>query len=172
MCYKASALSRNQIRRHVQYIREQAGLENEIYFPILFYVENILPLLFPDFKFEIVQKEEMGSKHGETYPDKNIIRIREDVYEGAADGKGRDRLTVGHEVGHFFEHEEDSIVLCRLAPGQKLKPYEDPEWQADAFAGELLAPSNLIKNMSVEEVMLKCGVSEAAARNQLNHSRK
>lgn len=169
MCYKAAPQSRNQLRRYVQYIKEKTGLENEIYFPILPFVENVLPMMFPDYQFEILPKEVMGSKHGETYPSKNIIRIREDIYEGAASGKGRDRLTVAHEVGHFFNHEEDSIILCRLAPGQKLKPYEDPEWQADAFAGELLAPSHLIRNMSVQEVMLKCGVSEAAAKNQLRH---
>lgn len=169
MCYKAAPQSRDQLRRYVQYIKEKTGLQNEIYFPILPFVENVLPMMFPDYQFEILPKEVMGSKHGETYPNKNIIRIREDIYEGAASGKGRDRLTVAHEVGHFFNHEEDSIILCRLAPGQKLKPYEDPEWQADAFAGELLAPSHLIRNMSVQEVMLKCGVSEAAAKNQLRH---
>ena len=169
MCYKAKPQSRDQIRRYVQYIKKLTGLENELYFPILPFVENVLPSLFPDYQFEIVPKCEMGAKHGETYPSKNIIRIREDIYEGAAQGKGRDRLTIGHEVGHFFDHEEDSIVLCRLAPGQKLKPYENPEWQADAFAGELLASAHMIKGMSVEEVMKNCGVSEAAARNQLRH---
>ena len=42
-------------------------------------------------------------------------------------------------------HEEASISLCRLEPGKKLPAYEDPEWQADAFGGELLASSYLIK---------------------------
>lgn len=171
ICYKAAPQSRDQIRRYVRYIKEKTGFEDELYFPILQFVENVLPMMFPDFQFEIVPISEMGNKHGETYPSKNIIRIREDIYEGAAKGKGRDRLTVGHEVGHFFNHEEDSIVLCRLAPGQKLRAFEDPEWQADAFAGELLAPAHMIKDMSVEEVMRKCGVSEAAARNQLRHCR-
>lgn len=171
ICYKAAPQSRDQIRRYVHYIKQKTGFEDELYFPILQFVENVLPMMFPDYQFEIVPKSEMGNKHGETYPSKNIIRIREDIYEGAAKGKGRDRLTVGHEVGHFFNHEEDSIVLCRLAPGQKLRAFEDPEWQADAFAGELLAPAHMIKNMTVDEVMRKCGVSEAAARNQLRHCR-
>jgi Zn-dependent peptidase ImmA (M78 family) len=77
---------------------------------------------------------------------------------------------VAHEVGHLFLHEDDAIALCRLDPCEKLKPYEDPEWQADAFGGELLASSYLIKRMSVYEVQIKCGVSSAAARCQLRYA--
>lgn len=109
----------------------------------------------------------MGGKHGETYPSKNIMRIREDVYLRVAAGEGRDRLTIAHEVGHLFMHEDDSIALCRLAPDEQLKPFEDPEWQADAFGGELLASSYLIKGMTEREVQEKCGVSSSAAHVQL-----
>lgn len=167
-CYKADAISRDDIRRFVRSIKKLVGLEDELYFPILSFVENILPILVPDFQFEVVPESEMGNKHGETYPSKNLIRIREDIYLRAAAGEGRDRLTVAHEVGHLFLHEDDAIALCRLEPGEKLKPYEDPEWQADAFGGELLASSYLIVGMSQSEVERKCGVSSAAARVQLN----
>jgi len=47
-----------------------------------------------------------------------------------------------------------------------IKPYEDPEWQADCFAGELLMPYHLIQEMSKEEIMQKCKVSFTAACNQ------
>ena len=167
-CYKADAISRDDIRRFVRSIKKLVGLEDELYFPILSFVENILPILVPDFQVEVVPESEMGNKHGETYPCKNLIRIREDIYLRAAAGEGRDRLTVAHEVGHLFLHEDDAIALCRLEPGEKLKPYEDPEWQADAFGGELLASSYLIVGMSQSEVERKCGVSSAAARVQLN----
>ena len=40
-------------------------------------------MIIPDFQLEIVPQNEMGNKHGETFPNKNIIRIREDVYERA-----------------------------------------------------------------------------------------
>ena len=151
-CYKADAISRDEIRKYVRLLKKNVGLEYELYFPILSFVENILPILIPDFQFEVVPEAEMGNKHGETYPSKNLIRIREDIYLRAAAGEGRDRLTVAHEVGHLFLHEDDSIALCRLEPGDKLKPYEDPEWQADAFGGELLASSYLIEGMNSREV--------------------
>ena len=151
-CYKADPVSREDIRRYVRHLKREVGLEYELYFPILHFVENVIPLLIPDFQFEVVPVSEMGGKHGETYPSKNIMRIREDVYLRAAAGEGRDRLTIAHEVGHLFLHEDDYIALCRLAPGEKLKSFEDPEWQADAFGGEFLASSYLIKGMTEREV--------------------
>ena len=166
-CYKADAISRDEIRKYVRLLKKNVGLEYELYFPILSFVENILPILIPDFQFAVVPEAEMGNKHGETYPSKNLIRIREDIYLRAAAGEGRDRLTVAHEVGHLFLHEDDSIALCRLEPGDKLKPYEDPEWQADAFGGELLASSYLIEGMNSREVEKMCGVSADAAKVQL-----
>ena len=110
-CYKAAPISRNDIRRFIRHLKKKVGLENELYFPILSFVENILPILIPDFQFEVVPVAEMGNKHGETYPTKNLIRIREDVYLRAAAGEGRDRLTIAHEVGHLFMHEDDCIAL-------------------------------------------------------------
>lgn len=171
-CYKADPVSRENIRRFIRGLKRKVGLEYELYFPILPFVENVLPLLIPDFQFEVVPENEMGGKHGETYPSKNIMRIREDVYLRAAAGEGRDRQTIAHEVGHLFMHEDDSIALCRLAPYEQLKPFEDPEWQADAFGGELLASSYLIKGMTEFEVQEKCGVSSSAAHVQLNTLRR
>lgn len=55
---------------------------------------------------------------------------------------------------------------------ESVKAYEDPEWQADAFAGAFLMPSHLIKNMEVEEIMQRCGVSEAAAKFNLKIAQK
>lgn len=171
-CYKATGISRLDIRRIVRHIKRLTGLENVFYFPIMQFLELVLPTLIPDFVLEVVPVKEMGNKHGETYPSKNLIRIREDVYHGALAGNGRDRLTIAHEIGHLLLHDDDSIALCRLAPDEKLRAYEDPEWQANAFGGELLASSYLIDGLSVHEVSRRCGVTEAAASVQLNALKK
>lgn len=165
--YKAQAVSRNDIRAFVRQLKRMTHTENSLYFPVVSFLENILPLLLPEFQLEIVPTDEMGNKHGETYPSKSLIRIREDVYLNAVSGNGRDRLTIAHEIGHLFLHDNDSVALCRLEPNERLKTFEDPEWQADAFGGELLASSYLIQGLSVMDVQKKCGVSEAAARVQL-----
>ncbi len=167
--YKAQPISRPDIRRFVKEIKCFLHLENEMHFPIIRFLELCLPLYFPDFELEVMDSQEMLLNHGETFPDKHIIRLREDVYMRAADGEPRDRMTVAHEIGHLFLHTGDAVSLCRLAPNEKLKPYEDPEWQANAFGGEMLAPSYLIRGFSVREVMCRCNVSEAAAINQLKH---
>ena len=52
------------------------------------------------------------------------------------------------------------------------KPYEDPEWQANCFAGELLVPKRLVKNLSVEEVVEQCKVTKAMASIQLRQYKK
>ena len=172
VCYKASAVSRKEIQFFVKKLKNTVGLDDVMYFPIIPFLENILPIIIPDFKLEIVPIEEMGNKHGETYPSKNLIRIREDVYLGAVNGCGRDRLTIAHEIGHLFMHDEDSIALCRLAPNEKLLAFEDPEWQANAFGGELLASTYLIKGLSTLDVSKECGVSMAAANVQLKAASK
>ena len=143
ICYKADGISRYAIRQYVRKLKRLVGLEYKLYFPVLLFAENILPLMIQNYQFEVVPVEEMGNKHGETYPSKNLIRIREDVYLRASSGEPRDRMTVAHEIGHLFLHEND------------------------AFGGELLASSYLIKNMNRFEVQSSCGVSTAAAYVQL-----
>ena len=44
--------------------------------------------------------------------------------------------------------------------------YMNPEWQANAFAGELMAPYDLVKGMRIEEIAEKCGMSITAASIQ------
>jgi len=106
----------------------------------------------------------MGAKHGETIPSENRIRIREDVYERACNGYGRDRLTMAHELGHLLLHRVETITLAR--EDGDIPPYKDPEWQANAFAGELLGLYEYIKDMSIIDIASHYGITEKAASIQ------
>ena len=53
-----------------------------------------------------------------------------------------------------------------------VKRYKDPEWQADAFAGELLMPAPLIIGRNVEDISRMCGTSRAAAYIQKRAAEK
>lgn len=159
--------SRQMIWTLVHKIRRALNVANELYFDIIWFVENIMPQIFTDFTFAVLPNEELGNQHGKAIPDENTIYIREDVYEGACTGNGRDRLTIAHEVGHFFMHGNASIEYCRTAPGEKLPAYRDADWQADVFGGELLAPAYLIEGMTAEQIHECCVVSLQCANAQL-----
>ena len=165
MEYIAKPMSRKDIRVITGIVRKLQNSESTLYFDIMDFLEHTLPTLLPGFTLSVGTKEEMGPCHGLTFPDRNEIKLREDVYDGAIGGNGRDRLTAAHELFHFLVHCKESIAFARKEPGET-PAYMDPEWQADAFGGELLVPFNLAKNLSVEEISTRCGVSVSAARCQ------
>ena len=131
---------------------------------------ELLPKLFRC-DYQIVPAEEMGEKHGETQLLEGIVRIREDVYEGAIKGVGRDRFTICHEFAHLLLHSSlcQNVSLARM-DDRNIPIYENPEWQANVFAAEFMMPySKLRSGMRVNEVMTAYGVSRAAAECQLKH---
>lgn len=162
----AQPMSRKEIREFVYNLRKSLGVEDKPYFPIMSFLELLLPQLDEKFELQIASESEMGNAHGLSYPEQHIICLRSDVYDNACNGKGRDRFTVAHEVGHYFFHTPARIVLAKLEQGTSVPEYMNPERQADAFAGELLIPANLMKGVSPEIIAKQCGVSLAAARCQ------
>ncbi len=164
----ATALSRIKIRDLTRELREIIGVQNELYFPIVYFIEWVLGNPDNDFNFKIVPIAEMEDTYGTTNTESNIMKIREDVYDGAVAGNPRDRFTLCHELGHFLLHQPQFISFARGA----IPTYCQPEWQANTFAAELMAPYDLVKNMSPEEISLKCGMSKMAANIQYNECHK
>lgn len=165
---KVQAMSRLAIRHYAQNLRKRLGLENTMRVDILYLAENIFPILFQKYgyNFMVLSKEEMGRNHGLTNPKSGQVMIREDIYEGACKGVGRDRMTIAHELGHFLLHDGITLGLARVDPAENIPCYCDPEWQAKAFAGEFLMSADLISHMSPEEIARECGVSVQAAECQ------
>lgn len=164
--YIAPPTSRKNIREYVSEIRKIVGFENEPYFPIVEYLELGLPIIDQDFVLEIESVENMPREYGLTFPENKVIVLREDVYERAINGVARDRFTVAHELGHYLMHGSQSLKLAREVEKQKIPAYKNPEWQANTFAGELLAPPHIIKNLSLAEISNYCGVSYNVAEIQ------
>lgn len=165
----ATGLSRKKIRELTQHVRKISGYEEIPYFPIVQFIELVLgDPNNPDFNYEIVEPWEMEDMYGNTNTGTNVMRIRRDVYERAVQGMPRDRFTLCHELGHYLLHQPECVSYAR----GEVPRYRNPEWQANTFAGELMAPYNIVKDMSIEEIMENCGMSRQAASIQYSEYHK
>lgn len=160
----AEGLSRIRIRKITTGLRKLARRMEEPYFQIVEFIEHKMGDPDNDFNYEIVSADEMEGMYGNMNTGANVMRIREDVYEGAIKGVPRDRFTLCHELGHYLLHQPERVSHAR----GNVPAYQDPEWQANVFAAELMAPYHLIGEMTIEEIMEKCGMSRQAATIQYN----
>lgn len=72
---------------------------------------------------------------------------------------------MAHELGHYILHS--GLVLARAPTSERTKPFRDSEWQANAFAGELLISADHIHTCAgFAEAALIFGVSSEAAHYQ------
>ena len=157
------------IRNLTRHVRKIAGYEKEAFFPIVQFIEFVLgDPDNPDFNFEIVEPWEMEDMYGTTNTGTNTMKIRKDVYERAVKGVPRDRFTLCHELGHYLLHRPEVMAYARGS----VPRYRDPEWQANTFAGELMAPYDIVKDMSAEQIASACGMSMQAARIQYQEYHK
>lgn len=164
--YIVEPKSRQDIRELTLILRKFLGLENVKYIPITELLD-VFAEIFDNFSYEIVENNELPyGTHADTNALTGHIRIRESVYEGACNGNGRDRMTIAHEIGHYFTICFCGFKLERNFDNKKVKAYRDPEWQAKCFAGEFLVSAHLMKDCSVEEIIKECGVSYDAAKIQ------
>lgn len=171
--YKAEPLSNEDICELTKQLRGILKCSSTASLNIVAILEHAMPQLYENFIFSVREKKDMRiDSHAYTDPDNNEIVIREDIYDRARNGEGRDRFTIAHEIGHFILHNTKLLTLTRTYPNEKIKPYEDVEWQADSFAGELLCPACALKKMSVEEAADYYGVSLSSARVQKRKSQR
>ena len=164
--YIVEPKSRKDIRECTITLRRDMKLEKKLWIPVVELLDS-LSISFDSFSYEIVDDSELQYyTHAETDIITGHIKIKQSVYNGACDGKGRDRMTIAHEIGHWY-----TICICgfKFQPNRLLigTAYMDPEWQAKCFAGEFMIPFDLTKGMTAEEIAQKCGVSLDAARIQL-----
>lgn len=168
----AQARNRNQIRKYTYQLRKDLGLDQTEYFPIMRILENVLPLIYPEFHIEAVEDKELPGRMAETTPEQWVIRVRQSVYTAACNGVAWARMIMAHELGHFLFHNTQNTTFAYVEKGSRLPPDIDPERQADIFAAELLIPYHLIKDKNVFQVKKHFGVSQSAAEAQLRQAAK
>lgn len=163
----AAPMSRNDIRSVAQSMRDMLGFSQTPWLPIVHVLEYALDRIAPEFIWDVQSAAELGDDHGLTDHASKVILLRQDVYLGAVKGNGRDRGTVAHEIGHAILH--GPTRLARRMPGQPPPPaYRCVEWQAKAFAGELLVDCRQLGNYRrASEIAEAFGVSLESAGMQL-----
>lgn len=167
--FRAEPLSRKDISFLAYKTRNILDLSDTEPFPIMEFIECVLPQVDLDFILEIETYKVMKGCNGLTYPSEHHMILREDVYVGAVKGEGRDRFTVCHELGHYLLHTTDRVALART---QGVIPaYADPEWQANAFAADLLIPPYSITGLSINDIADRYKVSYQAAGIQTSRKK-
>ena len=102
MEYVVETKTRKQLRELAHILRRHLGVEDVLYFPIVEALD-VLSEVFQNFSYEVVEDTELSKgTHADTDVTTGHIRIKESVYNGACEGVGRDRMTIAHEIGHFF----------------------------------------------------------------------
>lgn len=167
--FMVEAKSRADLRDLAYQFRKFLKLDDVLYFPIVELLD-VMTEIFEGFNYEIIEDNALPENvHADTNIVAKQIRIKESVYVGACNGEGRDRMTISHEVAHYF-----TICVCgfQLTPNVDngaIITFRDPEWQAKCFAGELMVPAHLVKGMDEKEIVERCGVSYDAAYIQHMH---
>ena len=163
-------MSRGEIRERTDEIRSTLNIQTAA-FPIVDVVEFVLPATWDTFLLEIVDVAEMNRRfgpdtHGMTYPDELHMIVREDVYLGACQHEALPRFSLAHELGHLLMHAGGGMAR-RVAMTTPI--YANSEWQADAFAGELLVSWRQISwDDTPHSIARRFNVSYAAARTMYN----
>ncbi len=165
---KANPMSRREITILAERMRELLCLPNEKHTPIIEIIENrISAKLDPKFDYEIIEKESFPvGAYAITSYDKHKMFIRSDVYDDATNNVPMHRFTLAHELGHYcLQHSlSNNIGFAR----SRIKLYENPEWQADAFGGAFLVPRKEIVGLPIEEIVDIYGVSYSCAKTQVS----
>lgn len=155
-------MSTQALRGIADKIRDIFVEPGQIEFPIMDVLEFRFAQLVPDFVFDVQDRDAMGHDEGRVIAGSNTLILRQDIYEGAWNGVGRDRFTACHELAHYLLHREVAFSRTR-DDGDKI--YCDAEWQADTFAGTLLvSPRHLQSLGSPDRTAELCRITPAAAK--------
>lgn len=163
MLFKANPCSRAELSEMAWRVRKFSGYTTVPAFPIVELIEHKLMDYCP---LVVLEDSECGDKEAWIVSGQREIYVRDSVYEAAVNGNPRARFTLAHELGHRVFHTIKQIMPCSIEDMVNLKLYQDPEWQADAFAGELLAPTRMIQGLSISEICDQFAVSYDCARIQ------
>lgn len=164
----AKPTSRNKLRALAKRIRK-IGEQETGCFDIVKFLEAIVPGLEWGFDVEIIDDDVLAPGcEALSFPDRKKMYVPERTYIAAVEDDPRARFTLCHELGHMLLHRD--IGFARN-PNEDIPIYKQPEWQANTFAAELLAPADLIGGVDIDEISTTYKVSSTCAEIQKRYSK-
>lgn len=123
------------------------------------------------FQYVISHVSALDECAGFTIPERNIVVIREDIYDGLFTDQPFSRSTVVHEFAHIALNH--AATLHRGVVHGEHKFFEDSEWQAKALTAALMMPVNAVAQAgSANDLSTLCGTSNEAASYRLTRLAK
>lgn len=118
------------------------------------------------YAYRTVAIDEMHDCAGFTIPERNVVVLREDVYEKLHADQVYGRSTVIHELSHLALRHH--VTLHRGAVAGEHEFYEDSEWQAKALTAALMMPLDAARIAATPRHLAEmCGTSEMSARYRI-----
>ena len=141
---KTNPLKVIQIEAYANKIRKEFNVDVNSYFPIYEILEKLnsdgsLTIQIMDDNDSIFVDENELAKYS---PVDNFIYVKEKIIAGYEENDYRSNFTLAHEFFHYIQHQILEFDFCNV---EKCNSYEDPEWQANEFAGQLLIPTSFLE---------------------------
>lgn len=124
------------------------------------------------FNYRVAEVSELHNCAAFTIPERELVVIREDVYEGLFEDAVFSASTVIHELSHIALGH--AVTLHRGSPAGEHRFFEDSEWQAKAMTAALMMSLAACRqaNRSPYALAALCGVSVEAATYRLQRLQK
>lgn len=169
---KTNPLSVKKITQIAKEIRAKYHIDFDSYFPIFEVLEK---LMYNDkLTLQIVEDNVwfMNRNIPAIYNSfENYIYIKESVLEEYESGNYRSSFTLCHEFFHYLQAQCFHFYFqeCEFC-----KSYEEIDWQANEFAGQLLIPNEFLQmneeNLSKQfHVSIECALTRKVKKKRRNY---
>lgn len=139
---KTNPLKIVEIENYANNLRRELGISSNSPFPILkviekFHNDGLLTIQYLEDEHRIFE-DNTPAKYN---PRENFIYVKESVLEKLENHEYRANFTLAHELFHYFQCQ---VLGFEFKDVECCPSYENPEWQADEFAGQLLIPTKFV----------------------------
>lgn len=139
---KTNPLKIVEIEKFANNLRRELGISSNSPFPVLeviekFHGDGLLTIQYLEDDDPLLE-EDTPAKYNSA---ENFIYVKESVLEELENHEYRANFTLAHELFHYFQCQ---VLGFEFEEVENCYSFEEPEWQADEFAGQLLVPTKYI----------------------------